>query len=97
MYSDETIEWNGELWTRKHVEYYYSNHIYAHSAFETANSCGNCDGGECDGCTEVWEVNVMRLPENDDEKRLCDLIRRPICNWERFYNKEEAMEYFENV
>ena len=36
------------------VVYSLSGHIYRDSVYETSDSCGNCDGGNCDCCTPRW-------------------------------------------
>ena len=97
MYSEEVIEFHGDLWTRKYVEMYMSNHIWAHSACETANSCGNCDGGNCHGCHPIWQVTIMSLPETEEHKKLCEIIGRPLSSYKRFNDELSAMEYFESA
>jgi len=96
MYDSDVIEFMGELWTRKGIEHYLSGHIYSHSAMETADSCGNCDGANCEDCEDIWEVFVMSLPE-EHNKELYEKIRRPVTSYRRFTNKEEAIEYFESA
>lgn len=97
MYSDETIEWMGELWCRKWIDHYRSGHIYRHSTMETADSCGNCDGAKCEDCCEQWKVGIMRVPETETEMELCDFTGRPLVYFRVFNNEQEATEYFESV
>lgn len=97
MQSVETIDWGGETWIRKYIETYLSGHIYAHSDMETADSCGNCDGGKCDGCHMVWEVTVMSLPRTKEQEELCNRIGRPLVAYVRFTDEASARAYFENV
>ena len=53
-------------WRYKDASYYMSGHMYrgtSMEAFETIDSCGNCDGARCDTCErrEIpagWELSV---------------------------------------
>ena len=53
-------------WRYKDASYYMSGHMYrgtSMEAFETIDSCGNCDGASCDTCErrEIpagWELSV---------------------------------------
>lgn len=38
------------------IEFALSEHIYLNSIHETYNSCGNCDGANCDSCKNKWSV-----------------------------------------
>ena len=87
MYNDETIEWKGELWTRKYIEHTFSHHLYRGSAMETSSDCGNCDGANCDICREIWTVCVASAPSDPTRKR-------PNFDYRVFSDKESAEEYF---
>lgn len=41
------------LWKVKGSSFEYSNHMYRNSPYESANSCGNCNGSGCDTCYKI--------------------------------------------
>lgn len=43
-----TIKGGRSICLRVSEDHFYTNHMYRGSAFETANSCGNCNGALCD-------------------------------------------------
>lgn len=45
---------------------YYSRHLYRGSAFETSDSCGNCDGANCDDCVLLYRVELVAELEPDE-------------------------------
>ena len=49
-----------------------SGHMYKGSAYETANSCGNCDGARCENCEKVYnlynKVTYEDIPINIDDE-----------------------------
>lgn len=48
------------------IESFMTQHIYRGSAMETADSCGNCDGGRCEDCVELWAVSECHLERGED-------------------------------
>lgn len=62
----ESILSDPENWRWEEDSHYMSGHMYrgtAMEAFETIDSCGNCDGARCETCEEKtisahWEVSV---------------------------------------
>ena len=42
----------------------YSGHLYRHSGMETDSDCGNCNGGRCESCVEIWySENGIKQPD----------------------------------
>ena len=39
------------------MEKIMSNHVFRNSNHETADTCGNCDGGACESCKVLWLVD----------------------------------------
>ena len=54
-----------------------SGHMYRNSAYETDNSCGNCDGARCDGCHKIYSlynrVTDREIPLYVDDKQIYTL------------------------
>ena len=50
--SDKLIN-NPGFWRKEGESFYYSGHCHRGSAIETDDSCGNCDGANCDTCRKV--------------------------------------------
>lgn len=57
----------------------YSGHMYAGSPYETADSCGNCDGAKCETCKPRWIVE--------------DYSKSPAFVSKVFRNEEDAKEF----
>ena len=90
MYCDETIEWKGELWSKKWLEEELTGHLYRNSPIETSSDCGNCDGANCDICERIWIVGEASIPS--------DLTKsRPDFSWVKFTDKKAAEEYFDEI
>lgn len=72
----EAILTNVDNWRWKGTGHYMSGHMYRGTemeAFETIDSCDNCDGARCDHCEERkipahWELSV-----STDE--LCEALK----------------------
>ena len=46
--------------------YTLSGHIYRNSPFETADSCGNCDGANCDICKKIPNDSIeISIPSDE--------------------------------
>ena len=41
------------------ISWEYNGHIHYGSGLDSCDSCGNCDGANCDGCSKVYTVNGM--------------------------------------
>lgn len=66
----EAILSNPENWRWKDKEFYMSGHMYRGTnmeAFETINSCDNCDGVRCDTCEERFIEAHWELAVSTDE------------------------------
>lgn len=50
--SDNLIN-NPAFWEKRGESFYYSGHCHRGSAFETDDTCGNCDGANCANCRKV--------------------------------------------
>lgn len=73
------------------MESFMTHHIYRGSAMETDDSCGNCDGGSCEGCVELWAVSQCHLERGEDyDTEKVDKI------W-IFDNVEEAQAKFDEL
>lgn len=48
------------------LESFMTRHLYRGSAMETDDSCGNCDGGRCEDCVEMWAVKECHLEQGED-------------------------------
>lgn len=44
---------NPAFWRKAGESFYYSGHSYRGSAFESDNTCRNCDGANCDHCKKI--------------------------------------------
>ena len=44
---------NPAFWEKTSESFYYSGHCHRGSAFESDDTCGNCDGANCDWCKKV--------------------------------------------
>lgn len=44
-----------KFWTKEAERKHYSHHIHRNSPIETDDSCGNCDGANCDKCKLIIE------------------------------------------
>jgi hypothetical protein len=64
------------------MKHYLSGHMYRGSAIETDSSCGNCDGGKCEGCVPVWEVADTSYYTIEEaqvaEASLSNILIRPV-------------------
>jgi len=42
-----------KFWQPEGSKSYYSQHLYRNSPFESSDSCGNCNGANCDSCVLI--------------------------------------------
>lgn len=53
VYLSDVLIKNPAFWRREGESFYYSGHCHRGSAIETDDSCGNCDGANCDFCKKI--------------------------------------------
>lgn len=86
-----------EAYIAKCIESHMSGHLCRGSAIETDSSCGNCDGGRCESCTEIFEVvhcgePILKENEFGWLERFENVLEK-----RRFTNKEEALAYYNSL
>ena len=83
-----------ERYVSKEIIKSLTGHVNRGSAFSTDSSCGNCDGARCEWCSERFEVSHYDIPTINEEWGYEEdvLIERKV-----FWNKEEALEYYESI
>ena len=54
-------------WRLEGVSYEYSHHMYRNSAFEPADSCGNCNGANCELCKKIRTDAYIECTMGSDE------------------------------
>lgn len=86
-----------EKYIAKSIESRKTGHIYSGSAFETADSCGNCDGGRCNFCREVFTVTEFGEPIFVPNAFGFDEQRENILAWKSFTDRQEALDYYESL
>ena len=82
-----------EKYIKKELSSRLTGHLYSGSPFETDDSCGNCDGGHCYSCCEVYIVSEYDVPRIDDEGIKHDVLIR----YRSFNNKQEALDYYNSL
>ena len=102
MYKSDRKSWINEYgydegYTSKYLRSYLSGHLYRGSAMETDSSCGNCDGGNCDSCREMFEVfecgePIFKETEYGWKEQYENVLEHRI-----FSDKQEALEYYESI
>lgn len=93
----DSTTWSTQMDTEVNIviETYFSGHLYAHSAMETSDSCGNCDGSRCDTCKKMFSVTASILVPAEKTGNYHDEFR-PIA-WGRFYNQADAKDHFDKM
>lgn len=81
----------------KQVESYMSGHLWLGSAMETYDSCGNCDGGHCNSCLDVFEVTIYEPPEEVLNEYGWSELRQETRDKRIFTNYQEAERFYETV
>lgn len=67
-----------------------TGHLYLGSSYETCNSCGNCNGANCDSCETEWIVEG-KVFYNMDEARAAEELTADLIVYEgTMYNTEYA-------
>lgn len=83
----------------KEVTMSLSGHLWRGSSMETDDSCGNCDGGRCNSCREIYEVFLWgELKHHIDPEtgwHLWDY--HDMLDHAVFYDREEALEYYKSL
>lgn len=74
---------------------YLDGHLHAHSAMETDDTCGNCDGGNCETCEPVYQVEVSMVVPAEVTGKYWD--EEMTVSWRRFENEKTALEHFETL
>lgn len=72
----------GYVW--KNITMRKSGHLWSGSAMETDDSCGNCDGANCDSCQDVYEVFKWSEPKPHID---------PTFGWHD-YNYQEKLDHY---
>lgn len=86
-----------ETYISKCLESYLSGHLCRGSAIETCDTCGNCDGGRCSTCTEVFQVVRCGVPVlRENEFGLCEQFEN-VIERRRFTDKDEALSYYNSL
>ena len=82
-----------EKYVKKELTSFLTGHLHLGSAFETFDSCGNCNGARCNACYRKYEISKYDIPVDDPvqggyvQKRL---------NHKITINEEEALKYYES-
>lgn len=86
-----------EGYTYKGISSYLSGHLWRGSAMETDNSCGNCDGANCDSCRRMYVVTTYGEPR--DVMTEWGWTERADSTLDRkvFTDREEAEAYYESI
>ena len=106
MYETESKTWIDEYgyeeeYVFKELSMCLSGHCYRGSSSETDSDCGNCDGGRCDSCHEVYTVTSYGPPEY--RKTDCENgVSVPYdvytpCRWHRFDSYEKAKAFYDSL
>lgn len=56
-----------EKYVQAEISMRLSGHCNAGSPYYSDWDCGNCDGGRCDTCTEIYTVTIYEKPVMCDE------------------------------
>lgn len=67
-----------KYWEKVPERYYLSGHMHRHSPIETDDSCGNCDGANCDDCHKVVVPEHFELCIDPDD--LYGILKEKIPN-----------------
>ena len=78
-----------EKYVQAEISMRLSGHCNAGSVYYSDWDCGNCDGGRCDTCTEIYTVTIYRRPV------LCDEGYRvtKICKYRNCTDLDAAKAY----
>lgn len=85
-----------EKYIAKSIESHRTGHVNYGSMFETDSTCGNCDGGRCNSCTEIFTVYqygepyIVIGPYGLDEQKQNVLLHK-------FTNKAEAEAFYDSL
>jgi len=86
-----------EKYISKSLESHLSGHLHRGSAMEIDNDCGNCDGGRCESCREMFEVTHCGKPiDKVNEFGWTESFENVLAHrW--FADREEALAYYNNL
>ena len=75
-----------------------TGHLWYGSAMETDDSCGNCDGANCDSCRDLFTVLELSEPTpHYDPEWGYDYDETFTLSRRWFFNREEAKQYYDNL
>lgn len=57
----------------------FTGHMYFGSPYETADSCGNCNGACCDSCKILWTLEE-RVGDTDELKEFTTVITKEFSD-----------------
>lgn len=72
-----------------------SGHYRYHSAFETDDTCGNCDGGRCDNCRPIYEVIFEVLLPSTVTGEFFDELKPVVHRY--FEDQSEALCFYNDL
>ena len=100
---NERTDWINEYgynegYTWKEIKMSKTGHLWRGSAMETYDSCGNCDGGRCDSCRDLYEVYKWSEPKKHiDPEYGHDYNYHDKLDYRAFFNKEEAIKFYDSL
>lgn len=86
-----------EGYTYKDISMSLSGHLCRGSVMETDNSCGNCDGGRCDSCREVYTVSMYDPPHEVITDYGWSELHDTLVSQKRFFDRSEAEAYYDSL
>jgi len=80
-----------ETYVKAEISMRLSGHCNAGSVHYSDWDCGNCDGGRCETCTEIYTVTIYEKPVMCDEGYMVTKIRE----YRNFTDLDAAKAYCE--
>ena len=75
------------------LEKVMSGHLYYGSGIETYDTCGNCDGGRCHRCQEIYILTEYNAPEERIDKQYGYSYQvQTVKKWSIFDREEEKKQ-----
>lgn len=81
---------NAETYVKAEINMRLSGHCNTGSSYCSDWDCGNCDGGRCETCREIYSVIIYEEPVMCDEGYM--VIKLHECS--NFIDLDEAKAYF---